>query len=71
MRNAMAFETYASKTEVQFFSEYKGVVLEILLGEMARETLLISQRVTPKRLESLGYQFKFRDLEDALQDILS
>ena len=46
-------------------------VLQLLLGEMARETLLISQKVVPNQLQAKGYQFKFTELEGALSDILS
>jgi len=46
-------------------------VLRMLLGEMAKETLLVSQKVVPQKLQSSGYQFQFADLERAFQDILS
>lgn len=44
--------------------------LELVLGEMA-EMLLASQRVTPSRLEQLGYRFAQSDLNSALAGILS
>jgi len=46
-------------------------VLQLLLGEMAREALLISQKVVPNQLQAKAYQFKFTELEEALRDILS
>jgi uncharacterized protein (TIGR01777 family) len=48
-----------------------GKVLRLLLGEMAQETLLISQRVLPKKLQTSGYQFRFPDIESTFRDILS
>jgi uncharacterized protein (TIGR01777 family) len=40
------------------------------LGEMARETLLASQRVAPKRLSESGFEFRFREPETALRHVL-
>jgi len=34
---------------------------------MARETLLASTRVRPRKLEELGFGFRFPDLADALR----
>lgn len=45
-------------------------VLRLALGEMADALLLSSQRVLPKKLESLGYHFQYSDLADALKNIL-
>ena len=41
--------------------------LKLLLGEMAEEALLSSARVEPARLSTLGYGFRFRDLEGTLR----
>ena len=43
--------------------------LKLLLGEMS-ELLLGSQRVLPKRLETLGFTFEFCDLTAALEQVL-
>jgi len=40
------------------------------LGEMARETILASARVLPKRLEERGFSFAFPELEPALRHVL-
>ena len=40
-----------------------------MLGEMAQELLLSGQRVVPAALESAGFQFKYPDLESALEKI--
>jgi uncharacterized protein (TIGR01777 family) len=44
--------------------------LRLALGEMADALLLSSQRVLPKKLESLGYHFQHPDLTAALKSIL-
>jgi uncharacterized protein (TIGR01777 family) len=46
-----------------------GFVLRLMLGEMANELLLASQRVTPKKLLDAGYEFRYRDVESALKQI--
>jgi len=45
--------------------------LRLLLGEMADELLLSSQRVLPAQLEKLGYRFLHPDLDAALTNVLS
>lgn len=46
-------------------------VLKLLLGEeMANEVLLGGAHVEPKQLESLGYSFKYPELEPALKNLL-
>lgn len=42
-----------------------------LMGEMANELLLSSQRVVPKKLLESGYKFKFKNLEVALRWLLA
>jgi len=42
-------------------------VLERVLGEMARDLLLTSQRVRPARLTAAGFSWRFPDLEAALR----
>lgn len=44
--------------------------LRVLLGEMA-ELLLASQRVIPAKAQSLGYQFKYPTLHEALSALLT
>jgi uncharacterized protein (TIGR01777 family) len=44
--------------------------LRLALGEMADALLLSSQRVLPKRLEQLGYQFLHADLASAMAAVL-
>ncbi|MCB0465497.1 MAG: TIGR01777 family oxidoreductase [Aequorivita sp.] len=44
-------------------------ILKLLLGEMA-VLVLEGQLVSSQKIEQLGYQFKFYNLENALQDLL-
>jgi len=45
--------------------------LKLAMGEMAEEVLLGSQRVEPRQLEACRYDFEFRDLRLALENLLS
>jgi uncharacterized protein (TIGR01777 family) len=47
-----------------------GFFLKLIFGELAKEALLSSQRVYPKRLKGAGYKFIFPDAKKALADIL-
>jgi uncharacterized protein (TIGR01777 family) len=44
--------------------------LELLFGEMARATLLASQRARPRRLLDAGFEFHHQSLEQALREEL-
>ncbi len=46
------------------------VALELLYGEMARETILASQRALPAALSASGFDFKHPTLEGALRSLL-
>jgi len=46
-----------------------GFVMKFALGEMAELLLLGGQRVMPTRLQQLGFQFRFTELEAALRDL--
>lgn len=46
-----------------------GFVLKLMLGEMAI-VVLEGQLASSKKIEELGYQFKYYNLETALQDLL-
>ncbi len=45
-------------------------LLHLFLGEMARETLLASQKAFPRALLRAGFDFLFPDLKAALNDVL-
>jgi uncharacterized protein (TIGR01777 family) len=47
-----------------------SIVLQVLVGEMARETLLASQRAVPARLEEAGFSFTYPEIEAALHHVL-
>jgi len=44
--------------------------LSLLFGEMADNTILASQRVSPKKLAGAGFEFRRPRLEDALRSEL-
>lgn len=48
-----------------------GFALRLAFGEMANETLLISQRVVPRVLSENNFSFKHERIEDALRDLLT
>jgi uncharacterized protein (TIGR01777 family) len=47
-----------------------AAVLRLAFGEMARETMLASQRVLPKRLEEAGFQFEDAWIDAAFRALL-
>ncbi len=47
-----------------------GFVLRLALGQMADELLLGGQKVVPKRLEEMGFEFRYRDVGSALAEII-
>ena len=47
-----------------------GAALRGVFGEMAEETLLGSARVAPDRLQAAGYEFRHKNIEDALRHLL-
>ena len=46
------------------------LVLKVLFGEMS-DLLIYGQKVVPERLEKLNFNFKFKNLDDALNQILN
>jgi len=44
-------------------------LLKLVLGQMADELLLTTQRVIPRKLLDMGYRFKYPNLEEALDGI--
>lgn len=47
-----------------------GFALRLALGEMADEMLLTGQRIVPKRLSEMGFEFRHRDVKSALAEII-
>ncbi len=46
-------------------------LLKLLMGQMAEETILPSQRVSPNRLLSEGFQFRYPDLATCIGEVFS
>lgn len=47
-----------------------GAALKLVMGQMANDTLLASQRVLPKRALAAGFAFRCASVEDALRSAL-
>jgi uncharacterized protein (TIGR01777 family) len=70
-QNAEFTKTLASAMHRPALFPAPAFLLRLALGEMADALLLSSQRVLPKKLESLGYRFLHADLKSALGAVLS
>ena len=70
VQNAEFTKTLASAMHRPALFPAPPFALRLALGEMADALLLSSQRVLPKKLESLGYHFQYSDLAAALKNIL-
>jgi len=46
------------------------MIVKLLFGQMGEELLLTGKRISPKKVLEAGYDFQFKTLEDALNDIL-
>lgn len=71
VRNAEFTKVLAKALHRPAFFPAPAFALRLLLGEMADELLLSSQRALPAQLEKLGYRFLFPDLEAALSRMFS
>jgi uncharacterized protein (TIGR01777 family) len=70
LQNAEFTKTLASAMHRPALFPAPAFALRLALGEMADALLLSSQRVLPRGLEKLGYQFQYPDLAAALNNIL-
>ncbi len=70
VRNAELTKTLADVMHRPAIFPAPAFALRLMLGEMADALLLSSQRVLPKKLESLGYHFLHPELNRALAAIL-
>lgn len=52
------------------FLNMPAFAVKLVFGEMGEALLLSSTRVQPKKLEQIGFQFAYPDLEEALQHML-
>jgi hypothetical protein len=70
VQNAEFTKTLASAMHRPALFPAPAFALRLALGEMADALLLSSQRVLPKKLQSLGYRFLHPDLKSALGTVL-
>jgi uncharacterized protein (TIGR01777 family) len=71
VRNAEFTKALATAMHRPALFPAPAFALRLALGEMADALLLSSQRVLPKKLESLGYRFLHSDLKNALAAVLA
>jgi len=70
VQNADFTRTLAGLLHRPAFFPVPALVLRVLLGRMADELFLASQRVRPERLLAAGYAFRHESVESALRAIL-
>ena len=71
VQNAEFTKTLAAALHRPALFPAPAFALRLALGEMADALLLSSQRVLPKKLESLGYRFQHPDLKNTLAVLLN
>jgi uncharacterized protein len=69
--NATLAKTLGRILKRPAFMRVPALAVDVLFGQMGRETVLASQRVVPERLLAAGFAFEHPDLEDALRAALS
>ncbi len=47
-----------------------GAILELLLGQMAKELILSGQQAIPRHLLTSGYEFRFSTIDQALENLI-
>jgi len=52
------------------FFHIPDFLIKILMREMAKNLILVNQRIIPERLVEAGYNFKFENIDDTLRDLL-
>ena len=67
MRNAEFARTLGAVLHRPARIPTPAFALQLLFGEMAKETILASQRVLPKRLADAGFEFRHPRLDEALR----
>lgn len=63
-------DTLASELQRKAFFSTPALALKLTVGEMS-ELVLSSQRVLPKKLKDEGFNFRYKNLSQALNDILA
>ena len=69
LRNRQLFQILAAVLKKPCWLPIPAFVLKITFGEIANELFLASQRVYPKKLINAGFDFKYSELEKALEPI--
>jgi uncharacterized protein (TIGR01777 family) len=70
VRNSEFTKTLAGVLSRPAIFRIPAFAVRLVFGEMAEEVLLADQRVEPAKLVARGYQFKYRNLRNALESIL-
>jgi len=68
--NRQLFRILAAVLKKPCWLPIPAFVLKIMFGEMANELFLGGQRVCPKRLIDVGFEFKYSELKKALESII-
>lgn len=63
-------KTVGRKINRPVFLKVPAFLLKLALKDMAKETLLANQTVEPRKLKGLGFEWRFGNLENALDDLL-
>lgn len=69
--NAQFTEALARAVRRRAFLRVPAFAVKLLLGQMGTELLLHSTRVEPELLESAGFEFRYPDLDAALEHALA
>lgn len=69
MRQKDLLRSLAQYLHRPLFFSVPAFVLQAVLGEMAKQTILASQRVVPKRLLEAGFRFRFERAEQAWKEL--
>lgn len=69
VRNRELTQALGRVLDTPTFMHAPSFLVRLLLGEFG-EVVLTGQRVIPKRLLDAGFQFRFPDIDQALQDLL-
>lgn len=70
VRNGEFTKVLASVLGRPAFFPVPAFAARLVLGEMAQELMLASQRVEPGKLRTSGYEFRFADLRGALESLV-
>jgi uncharacterized protein len=69
--NASFTAAFASALHRPAIIPLPAAAVEVGLGEMGRETMLVSQRMVPRKLAEGGFEWEVPRVEDALRRVLA